>query len=224
MIDKGTYKDRVITFLYEQLRQGVLVPGDKVPELTLAKQLQISRAPIREALTQMVGDGLFTCRPQIGTFVSSWSANEIVDAYVTRGLLEGFSVAVALNEFSLADYQRLREFCREMEVLANNHEQLALIELGRDFHTLLFERCGNRQLIEYTQRLSSKLHLLFYKHWASLYNPAELRARHEKLLVIMQAGDSVQVELVFRVHYLETGQKIAELYRQKQELQEGQND
>jgi len=220
MIDKATYKDRVIAYLYDQLRQGVLSPGDKVLEVALAKQLQISRAPIREALTQMVGDGLFVCRPQVGTFVASLSAGEIVDAYVTRGLLEGFSVASALHDFTAADYQRLGNYCREMEVLASAQEQLPLIELGRDFHTFLFQRCGNHQLIEYTQRLSSKLHLLFYKHWARLYTPAELRSRHEKLLSIMQAGDTTQVERAFRTHYLETGQKVAQLYRQKQQAKE----
>ncbi|HEY5672869.1 MAG TPA: GntR family transcriptional regulator [Malonomonas sp.] len=220
MIDKGTYKDRVIEFLYDQLRQGELTPGDKVLELALAKRLQISRAPIREALTQMVGDGLFVCRPQVGTFVASLSASEIIDAYVTRGLLEGFSVAAALQDFTSADYQLLQAHCAAMEALADNQEQLALIELGRDFHTFLFHRCGNRQLIEYTQRLSSKLHLLFYKHWASLYTPAELRSRHEKLLAIMQTKDAMQVELVFRAHYLETGQRVAELYAKKQQEKE----
>lgn len=220
MIDKGTYKDRVIEFLYEQLRSGALAPGDKVFEVALAQQLQISRAPIREALKQMLGDGLFEHRPQIGTFVASLSEQEIVDAYMTRGLLEGFSVAVALPAYSAADYQQLQNYCREMEVLANTHEQVALIELGRDFHAFLFKRSGNQQLIEYTQRLSSKLHLLFYKHWASLYTPAELRERHERLLIVMQGGDPVLVEQAFRGHYLETGQKIVELYRQKKEKEE----
>ena len=216
MIDKGTYRDRVIEFLYEQLRSGNLLAGDKVFEVSLAQQLKISRAPIREALKQMVADGLFEYRPQIGTFVASLSEREIVDAYVTRGLLEGFSVAAALADYSAADYQQLQRYCHEMEVLANNHEHLALIELGREFHTLLFKRSGNQQLIEYTERLSSKLHLLFYKYWAYLYTPAELRSRHERLLRSMRAGDSVIVEQTFREHYLETGEKVAELHRQKQ--------
>lgn len=220
MIDKGTYKDRVIEFLYEQLRRGKLLAGEKVYEAALARQLQISRAPIREALKQMVGDGLFEYRPQVGTFVASFLEQDIVDAYITRGLLEGFSVASALAAFSGEDYRKLQGFCHEMERLASENEQLALIELGRDFHSLLFKRCENRQLIEYTERLSSKLHLLFYLHWASLYTPGELNRRHTALLTIMQAGDAVQVEQAFREHYLETGMKIVELQRRKQQHKE----
>ncbi len=217
MIDKGTYRDRVIEFLYERLRTGDLRPGDKVFEVALAEQLEISRAPIREALKQMVGDGLFEYRPQIGTFVTRLTDKEIIDAYVTRGLLEGFSVASALGDYSPDDYRLLQQQCRQMEELANDHDQLALIELGRDFHSLLFQRCGNQQLIEYTQRLSSKLHLLFYKYWARLYSPKELRARHEHLLEVMQAGHHTQVEQAFRQHYLETGKRVADLYQQRQE-------
>jgi DNA-binding GntR family transcriptional regulator len=217
MIDKGTYRDRVVEFLYEQLRSGELLPGDKVLEVSLAEQLKISRAPIREALKQMVGDGLFEYRPQIGTFVTRLTDKEIIDAYVTRGVLEGFSVASALGDYTQADYLLLQEQCRQMEELACCQEQLKLIELGRDFHSLLFQRCDNQQLIEYTERLSSKLHYLFYKHWAGLYTPKELRDRHEHLLDRMLSGQHAPVEQAFRQHYLETGKRVAELYQQKQE-------
>ena len=177
MIDKGTYRDQVIEFVSDKLRSGEFLAGDKVLEVSLAQQLRISRAPIREALKQMVGDGLLEYRPQIGTFVASLSVGGIVDAYVTRGLLEGFSVAVALPAYSERDYQQLHELCRQMEVLASNNQQLVLIELGREFHTLLFRRSGNQQLIEYTERLSSKLHLLFYQYWAAVDDHAGGRSR-----------------------------------------------
>ena len=55
MIDKGTYRDQVIEFVSDKLRSGEFLAGDKVLEVSLAQQLRISRAPIREALKQMVG-------------------------------------------------------------------------------------------------------------------------------------------------------------------------
>ena len=93
VINKSTYKDYVVAHVYERLQKSELNPGDKVLESQLATELGLSRAPIREALQQLVADGLLIYKPQVGNFVASLSPKEIIDAYVTRGLLEGFAAA-----------------------------------------------------------------------------------------------------------------------------------
>jgi len=87
-----------------------------------------------------------------------------------------------------------------------------LIAIGREFHHFLFSRSENRQLVAYTERLSSKLHLLFYRHWASLYGAESIRRRHEDLLTVLRTGDLAAIEVAFRRHYAETGARVAALY------------
>lgn len=216
-INKSTYKDYVVAHVYERLQKGELNPGDKVLESQLASELELSRAPIREALQQMVGDGLLNYKPQVGNFVASLSPKEIIDAYVTRGLLEGFAVAGALDRYSEDDLEYLEEACLKMEKHARRGDHKELIETGTEFHQLLFNKSDNIQLIEYTQRLSHKLHLLFYKHWASLYSPEEIRDRHMSLISTLRQKDRTLVELALRQHYNETGKKVARFYTEREE-------
>ena len=216
VVNKTTYKDYVVAHVYEQLQKGELNPGDKILESHLAAELDLSRAPVREALRQLVGDGLLTYKPQVGNFVASLSPKEILDAYVTRGLLEGFSVAEALEDFTEEDLADLEKLCLQMEQYARRGKQKELIEIGTKFHQLLFNKSNNLQLIEYTQRLSHKLHLLFYKHWASLYTPEEIRERHQTLVSVLRKKNRGLAEQALRQHYSETGLKVARFYEENE--------
>lgn len=216
-INKTTYKDYVITYLYEKMQNDKLKPGDQILESHLAESLGISRAPIREALQQLVSEGLLEYKPQVGNFVAALSAKEIIDAYVTRGVLEGFAVAQALDSFYDEDFTALDGLCEKMENYAIRGRQKELIDAGSKFHAMLFNRSDNQQLVEYTERLSHKLHLLFYKHWGALYDAGEIRDRHQSLVKTLRKGNRNDVEHALRQHYLETGQKVARLYEQREQ-------
>ena len=113
-IERSTYKDHVIKYIYDGMRENRYNPGEKILESHLAKELGISRAPIREALADLVRSGLLEYRPQIGNFVAAMSPQEIIDSYVARGVLEGFAVAQEIGNFSDDDLQRLEEMTEKM--------------------------------------------------------------------------------------------------------------
>ncbi len=207
----------MVAHVYERLQKGELNPGDKILESLLAPELGLSRAPIREALRQLVGDGLLSDKPQVGNFVASLSPREIIDAYATRGLLEGFAVAEALESFAENDLEDLEDLCLQMEKYARRDKQKELIETGSEFHRFLFNKSDNIQLIEFTQRLSNKLHLLFYKHWSSLYTAEEIRDRQQELVAVLRQKNQALVEQALRQHYNETGQKVARFYAESEE-------
>lgn len=207
-IERSTYKDHVIKYLYDGMRENRYRAGEKILESHLARELGISRAPIREALADMVSSGLLVYRPQVGNFIADPTAQEIIDSYVARGVLEGFSVAQGLASFSAEDLDHLEEMAHKMEVYARKGQRKALIDIGQLFHEQLFSHCTNSQIVLFTRQLSLKLHLLFYKHWSRLYSPDEIRDRHLNIVKTIRAKDPVKVERMIREHYIETGQKI----------------
>ncbi len=207
-IQRSTYKDHVIRYIYDGLRENRFRAGEKILESHLAKELGISRAPIREALADMVSTGLLRYRPQVGNFVASLSAKEIIDSYVARGVLEGFAIAQGIDNFSDEDLLRLENMAHKMEQFARQDQRKALIDIGQKFHEELFSHCTNGQVVLFTEQLSLKLHLLFYKHWAQVYSPEEIRNRHLEIIDVIRKRDAVQLELMIRKHYIETGHKI----------------
>ncbi len=208
---KKTYKDQVVDHVYQLLLTNELNPGDQLKETLLAEQMGISRAPIREAMKELIMNGLVDYRPQVGNFIPVFSSKQIIDSYTTRGVLEGYAVMNACDQFSATEIEKLENLVEQMEQSAIKKNHKMVIETGGEFHDFLISKCDNIQLLEYTDRLSLKLHILFYKYWGKLYSPAEIGSRHRKIAASVKAQDLNLIERVVRQHYIETGTKIAEI-------------
>jgi len=210
-IVKKTYKDQVVDYVYQLLLTGELNPGDQLKETLLAEQMGISRAPIREAMKELIINGLVDYRPQVGNFVPVLSPKQIIDSYTTRGVLEGYAIMQTCKQFSAEEFDKLDNYVEQMERYANKNNHKMVIDTGGDFHDLLISKSDNVQLLEYTDRLSLKLHILFFKHWSKLYSPSEIGQRHREILDSVKLHDTDLIEKVVRQHYAETGTKIATL-------------
>jgi DNA-binding GntR family transcriptional regulator len=181
-IVKKTYKDQVVDYVYQLLLAGDLNPGDQLKETLLAEKMGISRAPIREAMKELIINGLVDYRPQVGNFVPVLSPKQIIDSYTTRGVLEGYAVMATCKQFSAEEFEKLDNLVEQMERYANKKNHKMVVDTGGEFHDLLISKSDNVQLLEYTDRLSLKLHILFFKHWSNLYSPSEIGQRHREIL------------------------------------------
>jgi DNA-binding GntR family transcriptional regulator len=115
------------------------------------------------------------------------------------------------KQFSAEEFEKLDNLVVQMERYANKKNHKMVVDTGGDFHDLLISKSDNVELLEYTDRLSLKLHIQFFKHWSTLYSPAEIGRRHRVILDSVKSGDSDLIERVVRQHYAETGKKIATL-------------
>jgi len=210
-IVKKTYKDQVVNYIYQLLLTGELGPGDQIKESLLAEQMGISRAPIREAMKELISNGLVDYRPQVGNFIPVLSPKQIIDSYTTRGVLEGYAVMETCEQFSEEEIDKLENLAEQMENYARKKNHKMVVEAGGEFHDLLISKCNNVQLLDYTDRLSLKLHILFFKYWGKLYDPTEIGRRHREIVESIKAKDRDLIEKVVRQHYVETGSKIASL-------------
>jgi DNA-binding GntR family transcriptional regulator len=210
-IVKKTYKDQVIDYVYQLLLEGEMNPGDQLKETLLAEQMGISRAPIREAMKELIINGLVDYRPQVGNFIPVFSTKQIIDSYTTRGVLEGYAVMETCDQFSAEEIEKLEYLVDKMENYAKKKNHKMVVEAGGEFHDLLISKNNNVQLLDYTDRLSLKLHILFFKYWGKLYSPSEIGRRHREIVESVKLKDTGLIEKVIRHHYLETGTKIAAL-------------
>src|ERR1700733_1387764 len=78
--------------LREMILRGTYVGGDRLLEVSLSEQLDVSRTPIREAPITLADEGLVDYRPKRGYVVRSFSLDDIMNAYVVREALEGLAV------------------------------------------------------------------------------------------------------------------------------------
>jgi len=151
--------------VYEELRRmildGVLPPGWRIEEETFCKAFHISRTPLREALHRLDHDGLATILPRRGAFVSDFSKAEILELLELREELEGFAARLASERADVSTIGRLRELIDPTGLKnLSEHEPKRLADTDRQFHDLIYEATGNRQLIDTSRRINDQVHLV----------------------------------------------------------------
>src|SRR5690348_16382159 len=95
-----TLSDQALERITELIIRGDLEPGSRVQEAVLARQLGISRGPLREAISRLEGRGLLIRVPHIGVKVANPSLEEILDLYMMREVLEGLACRLAAERLS----------------------------------------------------------------------------------------------------------------------------
>ena len=212
MAGKPTYNSMVTDYLRKQIRIGILTPGTPVKEVQVAQSLGISRAPVREALEQLIQEGLLTSTPQKGKTVRTFTAKGLQDSYVTSGILESAAVVDTLDMWTPADDKNLDAVLRKTRSAAARAANLVpLTELDNEFHTTLCKHCTNRCLLEMLHRSCAVISKTWgYLHWIELYTPQEFLDRHVLLMSAMKSRDAALIEKHIREHYAETGRRMAE--------------
>lgn len=152
-----TLKQHVCQIIRDKLLSGAVKPGSRLSDDLLARELGISRSPVREALGQLASEGLIEQRPRSGAFVKQLDRREVQELYEIREALERYAVRKAAAHISSEGLAQLRRLCAEMHSFVREHQSCctpaALADLRRRiscndlaFHTLILEAADNRQM------------------------------------------------------------------------------
>lgn len=210
---KETYSLKAAEYIRNLIRSGALLPGQPVREAQISEQLNISRAPIREALLLLAQQGLICSEPQKGKYVRSMSTQEIYDSYVVAGILEGAGVAQSIHLWGEKEDAAFLEVVRILEEQVNYAVSLdTLAEIDEAFHMTLLSACTNQHLIHLARTSCSSLaKFLYYHQWRTLYTPKEFYDRHKLIVDAVNSRDPIRIECVLRQHYAEVGERLSEL-------------
>jgi DNA-binding GntR family transcriptional regulator len=195
---------------YSAIRSRILLghyPADAhLTEIDLARELDVSRTPVREALRRLTAEGLVSLSPNRGVTVIGWSDDEIEEIFELRALLESFGARLAASKVSKSDLDRLRRLVDEMDELHKDtgrperFEQIAL--LNNAFHLGILQVSGKQSFVSV---LSSLLHVPLVARTFIRYSPEDLHRsanHHHELLSALGAGDGLWAESVMRSHIL----------------------
>lgn len=211
--EKHTYTERVVNYIKECILNGTYKPGNKVKELTIAKELSISRAPVREALQVLIQEGLVIWIPQKGKFITKLNSEQIRNSYFTGGILEGAAVAQAVDLYTDRDYKRLEAINEKMlEVTESKNSFEAFAALDDKFHKILLSKIDNDLLKEFCKRSCQGISkFLLYKYWIAIFTPDEVYARHKKIVDALKERNADKLEKVIRAHYIDIGERITQV-------------
>jgi DNA-binding GntR family transcriptional regulator len=188
---------------YERLKQaiitGELEPGTHLVETSLARLCQVSRTPVREALTRLEQDGLVQQGPR-GLVVRERSPQEILDIYETRIVLEATAARIAAQRSTPLDAVRLDQAARLTEAV-DTSDPRALSRANRELHRVIWHSTHNESLIDLLERLD--LHLLRFPETTLAFPGrwAESTAQHREIVAAIQAGDGERAAQLATEHF-----------------------
>ena len=143
---------RATLALREMLVQGRFRPGERIREVPLAAQLNVSRIPLHLALERLAHEGFLQMRPTRGFVVQGFSTEDIYDAIELRGLLEGAAARLATERLKdVRELEPLEEANREIATLVRRRKLTMeafnrYIELNAKFHSALLDLSRSRML------------------------------------------------------------------------------
>lgn len=152
---------RATLALREMLVQGRFRPGERIREVPLAAELDVSRIPLHLALERLAHEGFLQIRPTRGFVVQGFSTEDIYDAIELRGLLEGAAARLATERLQDAsELDPMRESAREIVNLIRNRKLTIetfsrYIDLNAIFHRTLLELARSRMLCRAVEQACS---------------------------------------------------------------------
>jgi DNA-binding GntR family transcriptional regulator len=170
MMNQKTYKKlkllRNVSFMeiaYEHIRElilsGRIAPGEHINENQLAEILEISRAPVREACRQLQKEGFVEITKNKGPFVKDISPQEALEIYEIRIALEVLSVEKAAENADESDLSLLERCINDLKAAAESKNQKAHYSAATNFHQIISNISGNRNLAEMLENLLVKISL-----------------------------------------------------------------
>jgi DNA-binding GntR family transcriptional regulator len=179
-----------------------LLPGQWVDELALARDWQISRTPLREALKVLAAEGLVVPVPRQGSKVTEIPEDEADELLPVMALLEGRCAFEAVRKARDADIRRLQRLHEQLEKHAAARDIEAYYRANHEFHSAVQALAGNRWLDRATSDLRRFVRLLRGRqlHW-----PGRIEAsinEHRVLLDAIVQRDAARAERVMHDHLM----------------------
>lgn len=199
-------KNKIIEHIYEAIVNEEFTQGSQIKEVSLADKLQVSRAPIREALLELVSIGILEQKVRKGIFVKTIDSKEIYETYETKGIIEGHMASNFPLHATLKDINILENLVSQMREAKTNSKKV--VRIGEKFHQHTIKYSTNKILIDILNRINKKSQILFFRNWTKLYTLEEIEHRHQKIVNAIKSNDRKNIESTIKEHYFETGSKI----------------
>jgi DNA-binding GntR family transcriptional regulator len=160
LMDKSTLVDQVYRALRDRILGGEFSPGEKLSLSGLAKDLEVSNSPLREAVSRLERVGLIEVVPYAGPKVKALTESDVTDIYAVRMVLEELAVRLAADHGTPSMLDRMEEAIRAYEKACDENDIPASTEADRAFHDALVEASGNAVLLDMLPALSDRTQLL----------------------------------------------------------------
>jgi DNA-binding GntR family transcriptional regulator len=211
-IKRNTLKGQAYEYLKTAILRGDMESGRIYSEQYFADLLEISRTPVREAVSQLSQEGFVQIHPNIGVSVKQISADDVREMFQLRSAIECYCCKFAAERVGSPEGEALLRslegyIAQEEQIYYSQGAPAECMKHDSKFHLAIVEFTENSQIVEIMNRLRSRINLVGIK---TLYKPGRLEAtlnEHRRIVEAIRQGLSVEAYKATE-HHFAMAQKI----------------
>jgi len=204
--------------LREKILAGELREGEQLRQDAIAKEFQISRIPVREALSHLAAEGLITIYANRGAVVSALSPDEIMQLFETRAVLECYMLRCAIPNMKAEDFERAEEILKLYEEsLEKDSEVKSWGRWNWSFHSALYAPANRPVMLSFLKTVNincdryTRLHLVFTRE---MHRAGQA---HRELLDVCKTRNPELASAALWKHITEAGEYLREFIKSRRE-------
>lgn len=196
---------------YDHLKAAILSDrlnaGERLMEEHLARELGISRTPVREALQKLASEGLIRLVGTRGFVVSRDSREEVEELFEIRAVLEGYALRVICGRVTDGVLRTLESAVEAADAALNGGQLDEVFRWNTRFHDILHELIADKPRLS-TQMVNMRQYVLRYRHGTLHYPDGGRRTLdgHRKILLALRLKDPDLCERIMREHIRLSGE------------------
>lgn len=210
--------------VYENLKEGILggrlVAGRMYSELELARQLGISRTPVREALLRLAAENLIVFHPRKGMSINFFSKEDIENLFELREAIEEKAVNKITGNLGKDQIRELREILKEQEAcLGEAFDERLFLEADKRFHLFLIEASGNRFMVQTYNSIRDYITIPAREALSKKGRAFEVIQEHRAIFKALSDGDVQKVRETVKKHLVNSKRMALEGHDERKERQ-----
>ena len=210
---RSTLTIQALNQIRKAITSGKIKSGERLVEADLAKQMQISRFPIREAICYLEKEGLVVTIPFKGTYVANFNEKDLEEVYTLRSALEELAIRLLMDNLDSTKIKKLDTIVESMERATREEKADKLVLEDMRFHRTICELSGHRRLLEVWMTLERQLITFITLEKVHYKDHAKFLKTHYPVVKAIKIGDGHLAEKTIREHLYEALEIIAQGYR-----------
>ncbi len=201
---------------YRRLRLAIvecrLVPGHRLTEASVAKELQVGETPAREALRQLVLEGLVRVTPRHGYTVAPITLRDVHELFELRLMIEPATSAMAARHSQAENQARLYKLSQVGYSDGSQESVRRFLRANTELHLCIAHLAGNQRIAKLLSQLLSESERLINFGMLSHPQSAQTVDEHKRLLEALQRRDSESARQTMEEHIRGTRQMVVESF------------
>jgi DNA-binding GntR family transcriptional regulator len=152
----GTMADAVYGALRHSIVHGELRPGARLRADALAKEMNVSRTPVRDALRKLESEGLATMSARRGLIVPELSEDGLIETFQIRAVLEGLAARLAVDNATPSEIAKIRELIDDLGSASQRGDIDQMRDILREFRQRIYSLSHNARLLQFLTALQDR--------------------------------------------------------------------